>query len=434
MEKYSKIYTKEKNIHPSINPSLTHQQPPQFINQPNQFQYQPPQNFVFSNADFPNATQNTESIFDYPSVNPRTSSFPELSPYEILDPSLQIPNDLDPNPYENLNLNPQYQQALPNPTIIPPANPNQSPYPIPAQNYQQPFIYQQPNQQFIPYQPQFVNQPNQQQNQLSKKPSQKVHKKLTPEEIELKKIAEENRDLVKSKKFKIVKSETITENEHNSILYRVNQKRPQVYDTQVIVNKISIIESTIQMHDKYKGKKICILSFADPFKPGGGYLNGRIAQEETICRQTLLYPTICESNMYKTNKENIQSIIDYDTMIYSPEVTVIRNDKNKLLKKKSFTIDVISSPAVDNRNNFQNAAFIMERRIRRIIFLAIDKGVDVLILGAFGCGLLKNDPSIISQIFKKILFNDGLKNFFKVVVFSIYKSNENFIVFNDAFK
>ena len=55
-------------------------------------------------------------------------------------------------------------------------------------------------------------------------------------------------------------------------------------------------------------------------------------------------------------------------MIYSHEVTVKRNDKNKLLKKKSFTIDVISSPAVDNRNNFQNAAFIMERRIRRIIY------------------------------------------------------------------
>lgn len=74
----------------------------------------------------------------------------------------------------------------------------------------------------------------------------------------------------------------------------------------------------------------------------------------------------------------------------------------------------------------------MERRIRRIVLLAANKGDEILILGAFGCGILKNDPSLVSQIFKKILINEGLKNYFKVVVFPIYKNDGIYVIFNNT--
>ena len=72
----------------------------------------------------------------------------------------------------------------------------------------------------------------------------------------------------------------------------------------------------------------------------------------------------------------------------------------------------------------------MERRIRRIIALAAFKALNdgnggkvALILGAFGCGVFKNDPKVVASIFAKILFDEKMKDFFDCVIFPIYKDN-----------
>ena len=44
---------------------------------------------------------------------------------------------------------------------------------------------------------------------------------------------------------------------------------------------------------------IAILNFADPVKPGGGYMNGRTAQEEDVCRAVpALFPALAVSAAY----------------------------------------------------------------------------------------------------------------------------------------
>lgn len=446
MKKYPKNFTKEKNTQSNepINP--IYQPPSMDVNPNNQYQYMP-QNmgFPIPNPQYAyQPPQPPNSIFDFPSVkaNPVNNAY-----------------DPNPNPYQAINAGTPYATSQ-TPPFAPPPNMPFNP-PQNQKNYQQNQKYHQQNQKNIQQNKKNIQQnlrdppqnpKNHQQNQKNPqkniikpkppvviKPEQKKKKPypnpkhiLSPEELTLKKIADENYDIVKSHKYQITNSQTITEEDHISILSHLGPPRHKLQKTTIIVNQLSTISTAIQMHDKYKNHKICLLSFSDPFKPGGGYLKGRIGQEESICRQTLLFPTLCESNMYKINKENVKSITQYDTMIFSPDVYIIRDDDFNLLEKKSFTVDVISSPPVDNRNNFQNSAIIMERRIRRIVFLAANKGAEILILGAFGCGILKNDPSFISQIFKKILVAEGLKNYFKVVVFPIYKNDGNYVIFNNT--
>lgn len=82
---------------------------------------------------------------------------------------------------------------------------------------------------------------------------------------------------------------------------------------------------------------------------------------------------------------------------------------------------------------FYSSEEIMERRIRKIISLAIDKKNEAIVLGAFGCGVFKNDPEVVSQIFKKILVDEGLKNYFSLVVFPIYKNEVNYEAFKETF-
>lgn len=275
----------------------------------------------------------------------------------------------------------------------------------------------------------------------SPKPPNTIQFKFSPEELKNQKIADENRQIVESNKFHITESETIDEDEHIQIKKRLIEKVANHQNTSIIVKKMSTIEATIEIHsnlkeDEKQTKKICVLNFANPFKPGGGYLNGRMAQEEALCRQTLLYPTLEHSRMYEFNKSDQMNSIEYDTMIYSPDVHVIRDDRYSILNDNIFRINVISAPAVDNRKDIldlSKAELVMERRIRKIISLAIDKKNDFIVLGAFGCGVFRNDPKIVSRVFKKVLVDENLKDYFESVVFAIYKNDENFNEFENTF-
>ena len=65
---------------------------------------------------------------------------------------------------------------------------------------------------------------------------------------------------------------------------------------------------TVNVAYKYKkdnpDKNICILNFASAKNPGGGFLRGSMAQEESICYVSTLYHSLIQSDMYEINKKN----------------------------------------------------------------------------------------------------------------------------------
>ena len=251
---------------------------------------------------------------------------------------------------------------------------------------------------------------------------------LSPQDQYRKKIAEENRKIVRKHPdfidFDGVK--TIGIDHHFNIPTDVNRNCPiRVFDC-------STIEAAIECHSAHPHNKICLLNFANSVKPGGGYLNGRNAQEECLCRQTLLYPTLQKSYMYNENKRRGSRPEASDIMIYSPNVLVIRNDDYKMIHP--FKVDIISSAAVDNRSgNIYNIEEIMLNRIRKIIKVAAEENVEILILGAFGCGVFKNDPKTTAKMFYHVLVKEGFKKYFRLVLFPIYKSQYLYNVFSSTF-
>lgn len=266
------------------------------------------------------------------------------------------------------------------------------------------------------------------------------HPSLSPKELEMAEIAKENQNYILTNQPKIGISEYIDDEKHIKI-DRILQNREKTHkNAWIYVNNCSSIQEAINcnQYNKNQGKdlKICILNFADAFKPGGGYLNGRSPQEETLCRQTLLYPTLINEEslqMYEKNKNIENYSIEHDSMIYSKDVEVIRDDSYEFLEDK-FYVNIISAPAFDNRKKSDDDNnFIMERRIRKIIKLAAYENNDVLILGAFGCGVFRNDPYDISKIFRDVLINENLKDYFQSIWFPIYKSERNFNIFKRTF-
>lgn len=74
--------------------------------------------------------------------------------------------------------------------------------------------------------------------------------------------------------------------------------------------------TTTDAVSKYKhDEKLCVLNFASYKKPGGGFINGAIAQEESICHDSTLFNVISSEKFesyYEDNK--IILMVDYIEM------------------------------------------------------------------------------------------------------------------------
>ena len=185
-------------------------------------------------------------------------------------------------------------------------------------------------------------------------------------------------------------------------------------------------------------KRVAILNFANAFTPGGMVLKGSSAQEENICRCTNLYESLVSKNgkPYYTINSGMVDIgvngeIYTDTLIYTPNVTVFRNDVNYSLITPSY-VDVITCPAPCAANmDYTTAITIYEKRIQKIVLAAIANNVDTLVLGAWGCGAFGQNPRLIAQAFATVL--NTYHGCFKEIIFAIrptYGGNAVDITYN----
>lgn len=74
---------------------------------------------------------------------------------------------------------------------------------------------------------------------------------------------------------------------------------------------------------------------------------------------------------------------------------------------------------------------IHEKRLRRILDLAVMNGNEAVILGAFGCGAFANNPEVVAKAAKNVI-----KEYiyaFEVIEFAVYcspKDERNYQIFN----
>jgi uncharacterized protein (TIGR02452 family) len=54
-------------------------------------------------------------------------------------------------------------------------------------------------------------------------------------------------------------------------------------------------------------------------------------------------------------------------------------------------------------NHYSKYCALIKDRIKKVLLLAMDMHVDCLILGAWGCGAFRNDPTDISRLFKEAI-------------------------------
>ncbi len=211
--------------------------------------------------------------------------------------------------------------------------------------------------------------------------------------------------------------------------------------TNVVVNRERTFEAARNAHVDNPSARIGVLNFASATTPGGGVKTGAGAQEECLCRCSTLYPALVtedmRKNFYRSHRRQ-KNPLHNDDCIYTPDVLVIKSDTTepeRLERAEWLTVDVLTCAAPKLRTFAIDSAQLLELHIKRgrhILSVAADNSIDVMILGAFGCGAFMNDPNIVAAAYKKILPEfDGI---FERIVFAVYcspRSDKNFVAFND---
>ncbi len=168
-----------------------------------------------------------------------------------------------------------------------------------------------------------------------------------------------------------------------------------------------------------QGHRVAVLNFASARNPGGGFLTGARAQEESLARASGLYAMLLGDPMYDHHRSSKDPMYS-NWVIYSPDVPVFRLDEGQLLDEP-YPCSFLTSPAVnvgalrhrDRRGD--EIRRVMQDRVERVLAVAALHGHEVLVLGAWGCGVFKNDPRLIAELFQSALAGRFFGAFTRVV-------------------
>lgn len=199
----------------------------------------------------------------------------------------------------------------------------------------------------------------------------------------------------------------------------LNQPRRR-YRTALTVENATVLEVGRRLAER---GPVAALNFAAAGHPGGGFLAGARAQEESIARSSGLFHAIDGRRMYAFHRDRADAMYS-DWVVYSPDVPVFRTDDGRLLERR-WNLSVLTCAAVNGvelerhaPHRMKDVPAVMRQRTARVLTVAAVHDVSHLILGAWGCGAFGLDAHMMADIFHEALAGrfDGV---FEDVVFAI---------------
>lgn len=195
------------------------------------------------------------------------------------------------------------------------------------------------------------------------------------------------------------------------------------------INRVKIVDMTTQeaiwkiYHDDQafrdigicfdeKNERLAALNFASFRNPGGMYMEGSSAQEESLCHYSNLYSALSNrDDYYRANRYLLHDGVYATRGLYTPNVHFFdpddENVQNCNINPDTDTAicDVITLAAPNHKAAVNHGVdedifyHAMIDRVDAIISVAAQMNVNVLILGAYGCGVFGWNPEEVADIF-----------------------------------
>lgn len=183
---------------------------------------------------------------------------------------------------------------------------------------------------------------------------------------------------------------------------------------------VDTITAAIEAHRENPNERIAVLNFASFKNPGGGFMRNAIAQEESLCYCTNLYPALAAHNKdwYEPHLKCLHKGMYENQSLLSHGVTVLASEPGKLLPtEEQFKIDVLTCAAPNWSSALEYGTLTDEElkaatrdRIKYVMRIFSTYGYDNVIVGAYGCGVFKNDLTVVVQAFLKAMGMYKLKH------------------------
>lgn len=173
------------------------------------------------------------------------------------------------------------------------------------------------------------------------------------------------------------------------------------------IEKIGVTDFIESYGTKNPEKTMAVLNFASAKNPGGGFLRGTVAQEECISYvSTLYFSQIKAMDFYYGYNRLEHNPLYSNRIIYSPDIQVFKRFPNGETLEEPINCSIITSPApnagVARSRGIKECEIekVMKERIYKIVSLIAEKNPDCAVLGAYGCGVFRNNREFVLQTFE----------------------------------
>lgn len=175
---------------------------------------------------------------------------------------------------------------------------------------------------------------------------------------------------------------------------------------------------------QYGDSGVC-LNMASFSFPGGGFLSGASAQEESLCRRSSLIASISMfsalgDKLFDCSREKKGYPLGMYGAIYSPKIAVWKDSLGNNFPEPFLTnvisLPAIKNPALDSSGKLKSEVRNQEKqKIRQILRVAFySRGYRFLVLGALGCGAYHTPPEEMALCFKEVLGEEEFRVFDEV--------------------
>jgi uncharacterized protein (TIGR02452 family) len=215
------------------------------------------------------------------------------------------------------------------------------------------------------------------------------------------------------------------------------------------IDGIHLLSPPADADDADDAPRIGVLNFASATKPGGGFLTGAQAQEESLARSSTLYASLmtpAAQRFYALHKRDKKGGYYTSAQVLSPGVLFMRDDAGGWTRPAR--ADVLTCAAVNagvarktlfgtvgGASEEGRIARAMRERMARALAALERAQTRRAVLGAFGTGVFQNDVRTVARLWAELLGAPGARfaRSFERVVFAII-GRKTFEDFREAFE
>lgn len=197
----------------------------------------------------------------------------------------------------------------------------------------------------------------------------------------------------------------------------------------LVVTNTTTLAATEQMNREYptENESACtlmVLNFASARNPGGGWLRGTATQEESSARSSTLVGSLEQCPEYYRANRECGSARYTDHAIWSDGVTFFRDDYGNFVAPYRANVLTIPAPNLSGDVPLDPEAVhaTLKHRIGCVLLEAAYMRQKYLVLGAWGCGVFRNDPQQVAELWYQFL-RQRWHGYFKRVVFAIHDTS-----------